>query len=526
MQKCNVCKKENTENVSENLFYKELICDTLYNEKRAFTRLIASELFEVTLVVRGSGIHRVLDKDIPCKAGDIFIVPPSVPHGYFVEQSTDKLYLRQLFFDASKWLEPDILNPSSPSFCYGVFSENKTLGYAALNSLMIEKTGDIYDNILYEAKSKESGWQSLIRGLLSSLLIYVGRYINVSLKNISFVSIEEWGIVSEAMKAVREEYSSAALSGEAIASRMHISKSHFGRIFTKLVGKSFAEYLREVRIDAVCKELKKSGANVEDIANKCGFRDIPSFYKNFSARLGMTPKEYRLKNHKFDDRSEEYIKLLRGEKIMSILNEISENLQKGKAKIVKELVMQAIDEGVKPEDVLREGLLEGMGVIGEKFKNNEVYVPEVLVAARAMNAGVQILQPLLVANGVKATGKVCIGTVRGDLHDIGKNLVKMMMEGKGLEVIDLGTDVAPEVFVNTAIEQNCQIICCSALLTTTMNVMAEVVKAAEAAGIRDKVKIMIGGAPVNQEFCDKIGADCYTVDAASAADAAVEFCKS
>ena len=240
----------------------------------------------------------------------------------------------------------------------------------------------------------------------------------------------------------------------------------------------------------------------------------------------MTPKEYRLKNHKFDDRSEEYIKLLRGEKIMSILNEISENLQKGKAKIVKELVMQAIDEGVKPEDVLREGLLEGMGVIGEKFKNNEVYVPEVLVAARAMNAGVQILQPLLVANGVKATGKVCIGTVRGDLHDIGKNLVKMMMEGKGLEVIDLGTDVAPEVFVNTAIEQNCQIICCSALLTTTMNVMAEVVKAAEAAGIRDKVKIMIGGAPVSEDYCKKIGADCYTVDAASAADAAFAFCKS
>ena len=210
---------------------------------------------------------------------------------------------------------------------------------------------------------------------------------------------------------------------------------------------------------------------------------------------------------------------------MSILVEISENLQKGKAKIVKELVTQAVEQGVKPEQILNEGLLAGMSIVGERFKTNEIYVPEVLVAARAMNMGVQVIKPLLAAEGVKATGQVCIGTVQGDLHDIGKNLVKMMMEGKGLEVVDLGTDVSPETFVQTAIEQNCQVICCSALLTTTMGVMEEVVKAAEAAGIRENVKIMIGGAPVSEEYRLKIGADCYTVDAASAADAAVEFCK-
>ena len=207
------------------------------------------------------------------------------------------------------------------------------------------------------------------------------------------------------------------------------------------------------------------------------------------------------------------------------MSEISENLQKGKSKIVKELVQQALDEGTSPAVILNEGLLYGMNIVGEKFKNNEVYVPEVLVAARAMNAGTQLLKPHLAAEGVSASGKVCIGTVQGDLHDIGKNLVRMMLEGKGLEVVDLGTDVAPETFVQTAIEQNCQVICCSALLTTTMGVMADVVKAAEAAGIRDKVKIMIGGAPVNEDFCREIGADCYTTDAASAADAAVELCK-
>lgn len=210
---------------------------------------------------------------------------------------------------------------------------------------------------------------------------------------------------------------------------------------------------------------------------------------------------------------------------MSIYLEISENLQKGKAKIVKELVQKAVDDGLSAAQILNEGLISGMTVIGEKFKNNEVYVPEVLIAARAMNMGVQILKPLLIEDGVQSTGKVCLGTVQGDMHDIGKNLVKMMMEGKGIEVVDLGTDVAPETFVNTAIEQNCQIICCSALLTTTMEVMADVVKCAENAGIRDKVKIMVGGAPVTEDFCNQIGADKYTSDAASAADVAVELCR-
>ena len=209
---------------------------------------------------------------------------------------------------------------------------------------------------------------------------------------------------------------------------------------------------------------------------------------------------------------------------MSIYSDISENLQKGRAKAVRALVEQAVAEGCPAADILNEGLLAGMNVVGEKFKKNEVYVPEVLVAARAMNMGVQVLKPQLAQDGVKAVGRVCIGTVQGDLHDIGKNLVKMMMEGKGLEVIDLGVDVAPETFVQTAVEQNCDIICCSALLTTTMDVMGEVVRAAEAAGIRDRVKIMVGGAPVTEAFCRQIGADCYTSDAASAADAAVELC--
>ena len=205
--------------------------------------------------------------------------------------------------------------------------------------------------------------------------------------------------------------------------------------------------------------------------------------------------------------------------------ELNKMVETGKAKIVKQLVEAAIAEGADPKEILEQGLLPGMSVIGEKFKNNEVYVPEVLVAARAMTAGTTLLKSLLVSADVQAPGKAVIGTVKGDLHDIGKNLVKMMLEGKGITVIDLGTDVSAEQFVNAAIENEAQIICCSALLTTTMSEMEEVVKEATAKGIREKVFIMVGGAPITQEFCDKIGADCYTSDAAAAADAAFEYLK-
>lgn len=210
---------------------------------------------------------------------------------------------------------------------------------------------------------------------------------------------------------------------------------------------------------------------------------------------------------------------------MSLLEEMSALLQRGRTPKVKELVTQALAEGIAPQVILEEGLLSGMSIVGEKFKRNEVFVPEVLVAARAMNAGVEIVRPYLIAAGVTTKGTAVLGTVKGDLHDIGKNIVKMMLEGKGLEVIDLGVDVPAETFVQKAIEHNANVICCSALLTTTMGEMKVVVEQAQAAGIRDKVKIMIGGAPITQDYCDKIGADAYTPDAASAADKAAEFCK-
>lgn len=207
----------------------------------------------------------------------------------------------------------------------------------------------------------------------------------------------------------------------------------------------------------------------------------------------------------------------------AILQEISEKLQQGKANDIKVLVPQALEEGVPAKEILNEGLLAGMSIIGVKFKNNDVFVPEVFIAARAMKTGTEILKPYLVSADVQSAGKVVLGTVRGDFHDIGKNLVKMMMEGKGLEVIDLGVDVAPEAYVAAAKEHGAGVIACSALLTTTMGEMKNVVDLCVTEGIRNKVKIMIGGAPITDTYCKEIGADAYTSDAASAAEVALSY---
>jgi 5-methyltetrahydrofolate--homocysteine methyltransferase len=203
-----------------------------------------------------------------------------------------------------------------------------------------------------------------------------------------------------------------------------------------------------------------------------------------------------------------------------VLEQIKEQLMKGKANDVKVLVQQALNENIGAAEILNKGLLGGMGVIGEKFKKNEVYVPEVLIAARAMKAGMDILKPALAAAKVEPRGVVVIGTVKGDLHDIGKNLVGMMIEGAGFKVIDAGINVEADKFVAVARANNASLIGASALLTTTMTNMKEVVEALKASDLAGRVKIMIGGAPVTQAFADEIGADGYAPDAASAADLA------
>ena len=202
---------------------------------------------------------------------------------------------------------------------------------------------------------------------------------------------------------------------------------------------------------------------------------------------------------------------------------ISELLQKGKAKDIVVSVQEALDAGALPGDILEKGLMEGMNIVGGKFKRNEVFVPEVLIAARAMNKATETLKPHLAKAGVNPVGKAVICTVKGDLHDIGKNLVRMMIEGKGIEVVDLGVDCDAEKIVNAVKESGAKVVCLSALLTTTMMSQKDIIEALVSSGLRNSVKVMVGGAPVTQSFADEIGADAYTPDAASAADVCRAF---
>ncbi|NDL68343.1 cobalamin B12-binding domain-containing protein [Anaerotalea alkaliphila] len=209
--------------------------------------------------------------------------------------------------------------------------------------------------------------------------------------------------------------------------------------------------------------------------------------------------------------------------MQELLNKIAIGIEKGNKKAVLEDVQAALDANIKVESIMNDGLIKGMEELGAKWKRNEVFVPEVLIAARTLTAALEAIKPILAQQGVKPKGKAVIGTVKGDLHDIGKNLVKMMMVGAGFEVVDLGVDVSEAKFIEALEENQPDILLLSALLTTTMPQQKAVIDAITAAQLRDKVKIMVGGAPVTQEFADEIGADAYTQDAASAAERAVKF---
>jgi 5-methyltetrahydrofolate--homocysteine methyltransferase len=205
---------------------------------------------------------------------------------------------------------------------------------------------------------------------------------------------------------------------------------------------------------------------------------------------------------------------------MTIFENIADEVQKGNSEAVEALVNEAVSQNIPADRIMDDGLVEGMNIIGEKFKNNECFIPEVLVSAKAMTAGLGILKPLLAEKNVKPMGKVVIGTIQGDLHDIGKNIVSMLLQGAGFEIIDLGADVHVDRFVESAKGEKADIVGMSALLTTTMINMKTVIEGLHKAGIRDRVKVIIGGAPVTQAYADEIGADGYATDAATGVDVA------
>lgn len=209
---------------------------------------------------------------------------------------------------------------------------------------------------------------------------------------------------------------------------------------------------------------------------------------------------------------------------MKILDQIKNAVYEGLEDETPSMVQAAVDKGTSPQAIL-DTMMEAMEMVGEEFKNEEIYIPEVLCSCYAMQNGSEVLKPLLLENQQTAAGTIVLGSVKGDMHDIGKNLVKMMFEGRGFKVVDIGIDVPEERFVEAAVKEKADIVACSALLTTTMPEIPKIVKAFEDAGVREQFKIMIGGAPITQDFCDKTGCDAFAKDAGSAAETAVQICR-
>ena len=474
------------------------------------------ENIELCVVINGSGIHRVMNKSDECQVGDMYIIGSGVSHGYYACDGVHFPTVLSVRFDPKSVLSGKYADPTRPQFCYGIFRDNVPISYALLNSHSITEITNICKSLKDELENSSLENFEAARSYLILLLITVARYINLADTVLPSYS-KEWSIVSAAIREIFNRCSDVDMTLESIATTLYVSKSHLSRLFQKVVGEPFLDYVRKVRIKKACNLLHYTTMTNEEIVGKCGLKDIPTFYRQFKSVTGMTPHQYRISQNS-NYRSDSVIK-------EQVLNELSDCLQNGRLSQSGELLKKALDSGISATEILNNGLLVGMNIVADRFKNNEVFVPTVLAAAKVMNSGIEILKPYLVNEKMKYIGKVCIGTVRGDLHDIGKNLVKIMMQSKGLEVIDLGVDVAPQEFINTAIEQRCQVICCSALLTTTMGIMREVVECAKEAGIRDTVKILIGGAPVTEEFCREIGADMFTPDAVSAAEAAIQFCR-
>lgn len=495
--------------MENNLFiYKNTLYENKYGSEISSSAFFVSGDVEISMVIDGCGIHRILNREIECKKGDLFVIGSGISHGYFAEKE-NSLRVLSISFKPFEILSDNASDSESECYCCGVFRDKVPISYAMLNAKAFSEINDMFSMIVNEAKEKKHEWMRAVKAEITMLLIKISRYINLA-DTLQVPHSKEWIIVSAAMREIMDKMGDKDITLESIASCLLVSKSYLSKIFKNTTGEYFADYVRNLRINLACNLLKTTNLTNEEIVKKCGLKDVPSFYRLFKAEVGQTPNQYRMSQQT-------------DENDLRLCTEISENIINGNFVKVKDGVKNAVASGFSALQILNDGLLSGMEEVGKRFKKNEFYVSDVLMSARAMNGGIEILKPYLAQAGSKARGKVCIGTVHGDLHNIGKNLVKIMMEGKGLEVVDLGIDVLPETFVQTAIEQNCDVICCSALITTNRDVMAEVVKLAKEAGIRDKVKIMIGGTAVNEDFCRKIGADKYTEDAASAAEAAVNL---
>lgn len=469
---------------------------------------------EIDIVTGGTGVHRFFGQSVPCSEGDIYIVQENVPHGFYAsEEGGAPLTLRRVRLSVPCWFDGDSASVNSPGYLCGTFADSSTVACAMLTQDARREASELLDRVFAETKSQRFGWRTAVSAYLSLFFVTVSRCRKTEVRNSPAAPHKERGIILSVLRAVDEHYGEPELTLERLAASHFMSTSGLSRLFGQYIGQPFSEYIRHYRMEQACRMLREGQDSVNTVAARCGIRDIPSFYRAFSRYTGMTPNRYR----------KEYAAAAETAMPSDPLGEIAARVQTGRTKDVVTFVGRALEAGIVPERVLNEGLVAGMDAIGEKFRNNEVYVPEVLLAARSMDAGMQVLRPFLQKRAVKPLGKAVICTVRGDMHDIGKNMVRMMLEGKGIECVDLGVDVDPARVVEAVRAEQPELVCLSALLTTTLPCISETIEALKNAGLRGRVKVMVGGSPVSQEFADEVGADCYTPDASSAAEAAARM---
>ena len=487
---------------------------SLLKNENSLGELHQHQFIEISYVAAGSGIHRIWNKSYPVSAGDLFLLNTAVAHNFFTDSDGHHITVRSLYFDPLELFGPEITEIGGERYLFGLFSQNNFTIHLFLKPKQLRTITQKFDELLQETDEQLVDWKETIPAMLTMLLITIKRLADTYQSTQTYSDPNGTSLTSAVLHMIEENYSDPSFSLKNVSERLHISHSSLSRNFFEVTGKHFSSYLCSYRMQQAAMLAAETELSNIEIASMCGYCDTTSFQRQFRQVIGVTPGDFRkLQKQKSAVQAENETQTFK----QSLYTEISDYLLQCRGNEVISLVASCLEQDLPAEEILNLGLVPGMNAIGEKFRANKVFVMEVLAAAKAMNSSMELLKPHLIEAGIEPIGKAVICSVSGDMHDIGKNLVKLMMEGEGITCIDLGVNVPSAAVVEAVREHNSQLVCLSSLMTTTMMGLRDVIDALKKSGLRSHVKVMVGGAPVTQAFADSIGADCYTPDAVTAA---------
>lgn len=473
------------------------------------------QFIEISYICGGNGTHHIWNKAYPAEIGNLYVINTAVPHGFFTSDQEAPLSVRSLYLDPQELFTGENVEIGNENYLFGLFAKNNFAVQLALKGKHLKTISAAFDKIQLETEGLQQDWQIAVRSHVTLLLLQIKRFTERFQIPQVDKELKETALVSDVLQLISEYYAEPDFSLKKVSELLYKNASSISIIFHEVTGKHFSDYLCSYRMQKAVSLLTDTDYTNENIALLCGYCDFPSFYKQFRLIIGVTPREFRNHHKKQDAVGTDTVKK---ENSMDFLYaEISNKLQQCQKKEVIDLVTRALEEELPPIKILNLGLVDGMNVLGEKFHANKVFAPEVLMAASTMNTCLDILKPHLTEANIHLIGKAVICTVKGDIHDVGKNLVKLMLECEGIQCIDLGVDVDPSDIARVVRTHEVHLVCLSALLTTTIMAMKDVIDTLEKEGLREHVRIMVGGAPVTQEFAESIGADVYTPDAVTAA---------